>query len=72
MTAGPNGSLFTGGTTGEVLQIAADGTVTTFASGFQEVRGTAYDAVNKRLFIADHDPDESDGITHKLRILPVD
>ena len=72
LCAGPAGSIFTGGKAGDVRQISADGKVSEFAGGFQEVRGVAYDAANKRLFLSDHDGDESDGITHKLRILPVD
>lgn len=66
---GPSGSFFTGGTTGELRQIASDGTVTAFARGFLSVRGVAYDAVNKRLFAAEHDPA---GKANTLRIVPVD
>jgi sugar lactone lactonase YvrE len=72
LCAGPDGSLFTGGRDGAVRQIAADGAVTTLASGFQEVRGVAYDADNARLFLADHDGDDSDGETNLLQIVPVD
>jgi len=32
----------------------------------------AYDAKNKRLFVADHDGNEADGVTHAIRIFPVD
>jgi sugar lactone lactonase YvrE len=69
---GPMGSIFTGGKAGQVRQIGADGKVNVFATGFQEVRGVAYDAKNKRLFLSDHDGNESDGVTHKLQIVPVD
>jgi hypothetical protein len=71
LSAGPDGSLFTGSKTGQVFQISASGEASVFADGLQEVRGTAYDAENRRLFVADHDGDESDGITHQLRVLPV-
>ncbi|MBK8256180.1 MAG: hypothetical protein IPK82_26360 [Polyangiaceae bacterium] len=69
---GPAGSLFTGGKAGDVRQIGADGKVNEFAGGFQEIRGVAYDPTHKRLFLSDHDGNESDGVTHKLQILPVD
>jgi len=69
LTSGPNGSYFTGGSTGEVRQIAADGALSTFAGGFIQIRGVAYDAANKRLFAAEHDPN---GKMSALRILPVD
>lgn len=72
LCAGPNGSFFTGGKTGSVRQVFGDGKFSDFAAGLQEVRGVAYDAENKRLFVADHDADEGDGVTHFLRILPVD
>jgi len=51
--AGPIGSIFTGGGT-TARQVAPDGTITDVGTGFAEVRGVAYDAANKRLFIADH------------------
>ena len=66
---GPNGTFFTGGKDGSVRQIIGGGKWSDFASGFQEVRGVAYDAENGRLFIADHDPV---GTAHFLRILPVE
>ncbi len=69
---GPEGSLFTGGKAGDVRQISADGKVNEFAGGFQEIRGVAYDPTNRRLFLSDHDANESDGVTHRLQILPVD
>lgn len=69
---GPEGSIFTGGKAGDVRQIGADGKVNEFAGGFQEIRGVAFDPTNRRLFLSDHDANESDGVTHKLQILPVD
>jgi hypothetical protein len=62
--AGPSGSIFTGGGT-TARQVAADGTFTDVGTGFAEVRGVAYDAANKRLFIADHG-------NMQLGIVPID
>lgn len=72
LAAGPDGSLFTGSAGGSVYQITKSGTASVFQSGFQQVRGVAYDPSNRRLFVADHDPDESDGVDHVLHILPVE
>lgn len=71
LCAGPDGSVFTGGPAGEVRHVSASGALSTFVSGYQEVRGCAYDAANGRLFFVDHDGDESDGTTHFLQIVPV-
>jgi hypothetical protein len=54
LCAGPNGTVFTGGGA-EARQVSAGGQVTNVGTGFMSVRGVAYDAANKRLFIADHD-----------------
>lgn len=72
LCAGPDGGVYTGGKDGSVRLVSAAGEVTTPASGYQEVRGVAYDAENGRLFLVDHDGDESDGLTHQLQIVPVD
>lgn len=69
---GPAGSLFSGSTSGVVYRIASDGSVTTFDTGFQSTRGVAYDALNRRLFVADHDTNAADGLSHQIRIIPVD
>ncbi len=66
---GPDGSLFTGGTAGEVRQITRDGKVRTVAGGFAAVRGVAYDAANRRLFASEHAPK---GGPSAIRIVPVD
>jgi sugar lactone lactonase YvrE len=66
---GPDGSLFTGGTTGEVRQVSREGKVRTLAGGFSQVRGVAYDAKNRRLFASEHSPK---GGANALRIVPVD
>jgi sugar lactone lactonase YvrE len=72
LSVGPDGSFFTGSKTGQVFKVAAGGAVSIMVAGLQEVRGTAYDAVNRRLFIADHDGDPSDGSLNYLHIVPVD
>jgi hypothetical protein len=72
LSAGPDASLFTGSTGGNLFRISASGDASVFESGFQQVRGSAYDPTNRRIFVADHDADESDGITHSIHILPVD
>jgi hypothetical protein len=72
LCAGPGGTLFTGSSEGDVRQLGADGSVSSLVSGYQEVRGVAFDAVNGRLFFADHDGDDADGETNFLQIVPVD
>lgn len=72
LAEGPDGSIFTGSTGGNLYRITATGEASVFASGFQQVRGVAYDPTNRRLFVADHDGDESNGVSHLLHILPVD
>jgi len=72
IAAGPEGSVLTGSAAGELLRIDSAGAVTVVASGFQQVRGVAYDPEAGRAFIADHDADESDGTTHALQIVPID
>lgn len=72
LAPGPNGSLFTGGLDGGVRQIAASGAVTLFQDGLKQPRGVAFDAAARRLFIANHDGDPTDGTAHTLEIVPVD
>lgn len=72
LAVGPNGLLMTGSREGKVYSIDTSGTVGVLASGYQQPRGLAYDAENKRLFIADHDGDTSNGATYFLQIYPVD
>ena len=64
----PDGSLVTGGKAGTVTRIAPDGMKTTIASGFEQVRGIAYDPAGKRLFVVEHSKATS---SHKLHILPL-
>jgi hypothetical protein len=68
LTVLPDGSLVTGGKTGAVTRIAPDGKQTTIASGFEQVRGTAYDPAGHRLFVVEHSKATSN---HKLHILPL-
>lgn len=72
LAAGPNGDLFVGGAAGSLYRVSANGQVSLFKGGFQTVRGVAYDAKNRRVFVADHDDDESNGFQHTIHILPVD
>jgi hypothetical protein len=67
LTLLPDGGLVTGGKTGAVYRIAVDGKVTVVASGFEQIRGTAYDPARKRLFAVEHSTATS---THKLHLLP--
>lgn len=71
LAAGPDGSLFTGSTGGELYQVSASGEASVLQGGFQQIRGVAYDPDHERLFVADHDGDETDGITHRIHILPI-
>jgi DNA-binding beta-propeller fold protein YncE len=72
LALGPGGSLLTGSREGKVFQIGASGEVSVLAAGYQQPRGLAYDAENRRLFIADHDGDTSNGTSHVLQIIPVE
>lgn len=71
LASGPNGSLLTGSREGNVFQISSTGESSVFSGGYQQVRGVAYDAKNKRVFAADHDGDPMNGLTHFLQIIPV-
>lgn len=71
LSAGPSGTIFSGSPTGAVYQInSSTGAFTTLftATGTLEPRGTAYDAVNQRLFVAEHD---SSDVASYLEIYPV-
>ncbi len=72
LAAGPDGSIFTGSAGGSLYRISASGVAAVFETGFQQVRGVAYDPTNHRVFVADHDADETDGVSHVVHILPVD
>jgi sugar lactone lactonase YvrE len=72
LAAGPDGSLFSGSAAGNVFHIDAAGRVSTFQTGFRQVRGVAYDGGERRLFVAEHDPSEDGAARHTLHILPVD
>ncbi|MFB1485067.1 hypothetical protein [Corallococcus sp. RDP092CA] len=72
LAVGPSDTLLTGSRDGTVLSIRQTGEVSVLAGGFQEPHGLAYDAKNKRLFIADHDGTPEDGTNHTLRIIPLE
>jgi hypothetical protein len=50
----PDGSFVTGGRAGSIIEITRGGTQHPLATGFDQVRGTAYDAAGKRLFVVEH------------------
>jgi hypothetical protein len=54
LCAGSNGTVFSGGSDGNVRAIDGSGKVSVFATGFAAARGVAFDAANRRLFIANH------------------
>lgn len=72
LAAGPDGSLFSGSAGGSLYRIGASGETSVVETGFQQVRGVAYDPTGRRIFVADHDPDEGDGIEHFLHVLPAE
>ncbi|EYF04643.1 SMP-30/gluconolactonase/LRE family protein [Chondromyces apiculatus] len=72
LCVGPDGTFYSGGKQGSVRQIQGGGQFSEVMGDFQEVRGVAYDAKRRRLFVADHDGTEGDGVNHALHILPVD
>ncbi len=64
----PNGDILTGGT--GVHRITPTGTVTTIMTGFESVRGMAYDNALHRLFLIEHSA--TPGTPDKLHIRPLD
>jgi sugar lactone lactonase YvrE len=50
----PNGDLVTGGVTGGVYRITQAGALTTIRSGYEQVRGIAYDPTLQRMFVIEH------------------
>jgi hypothetical protein len=54
LAPGPNGTFFTGASNGVLNQLTAAGSQTAFASGYANPRGSAYDAVNNRVFFGNH------------------
>jgi hypothetical protein len=73
LAAGPNGTIFAITSTGEVAQIAADGTVTMIKSGYKSLRGVAYDPDHKRLIVGEPDAGNPDGGAGMpmLHVLPI-
>lgn len=64
----PNGDLLTGGGS-TISRITQDGHVTALPfTGFEQVRGLAYDPAGKRLFVINHS--KTVGVPDKLHILP--
>lgn len=79
MSAAADGTLFFGGRGGKLFKVnGATGAVTTLASlnttadpGRLQVRGVAYDAANRRLFVTVHSTDVTKS-GNSLRIVPID
>jgi hypothetical protein len=65
----PNGDLLTGGGP-TISRITQAGQVSTLLGGFEQVRGIAYDAAGKRLFVVDHSV--TVGLPDKLRVIHLD
>jgi hypothetical protein len=63
----PSGALVTGTRTGALLYVAGGSAVAVIASSFDQVRGVAYDAAGKRLFVIDH---RAKGSPDQLHIIP--
>lgn len=72
LAVGPGGALLAGSREGKVFRIAPTGEVSVLLDGYQQPRGLAYDAEHRRLFVADHDGNATDGLTHRLLIVPLD
>ncbi len=74
LAAGPAGTIFVVSNKGTVTQLATDGTPTEIGSGYKPLRGVAYDADHKRLFIGEPDAGSADGGAGMpaLHILPID
>lgn len=66
----PGGDLVTGSLTGGVYRVTTAGVVSTIASGFEQVRGTAYDPTLRRLFLVEHSV--VPGGHDQLHIIPLD
>jgi hypothetical protein len=67
ISAGPNGTFFTGSSNGNLNQLSASGTETAFASGYNSPRGSAYDVTHNRVFFGNH---IQSGGTNQLVIVP--
>lgn len=72
LAVGPQGSIFTGSEGGKLFRIEESGAVSVFKSGFDTVRGVAYDPTNRRLFVANHLGHETKGEKQTVHILPLD
>ncbi len=72
IAAGPDGAIFTGSEGGLLYKLEPSGAASVFHSGFDTVRGIAYDPSHRRLFVVDHVGHEAQGVTHSIHILPVE
>lgn len=65
----PCGDLVVGSRAGKLYRVTPAGAVTTIASDFEQVRGTAYDPEAKRLFVVEHSVATS---RHQLHVLALE
>jgi sugar lactone lactonase YvrE len=65
----PCGAAVVGSRAGTLYRVTPGGEVTTIATDFEQVRGTAYDPVGKRLFVVEHSVATS---RHQLHVLPLE
>ena len=70
MTAGPDGTLYMGGSGGTLYQVSSNGAVKTLVTGWPGIRGVAVDAANRRLFVAVVGAQAAD--PSSIRIVPLD
>lgn len=68
LTALPNGDVIAGTRDGTLVRITPAGATSIIASGFEEVRGTAYDVERKRLFVIEHSVASSNHQLHMLAL----
>jgi hypothetical protein len=54
LSIGPDDTFFSGSSNGDLNRLTTAGASTAFASGYTNPRGSAYDAVNNRVFFGNH------------------
>ncbi|WP_156909363.1 hypothetical protein [Ottowia thiooxydans] len=70
MAAGPDGTVYVGGSGGKLYQIGANGAMKVLATGWPGIRGIAVDSKNSRLFAAVVGAQTGD--PSSIRIVPLD
>lgn len=69
LAAGPRGGFFAGTKAGGVVFVEASGAVATLPVTVREVRGVAWDAANRRVFVVDHDT-AATSARHAIHLAP--